>query len=107
METSHDNSTELLTPAEVGKALKVSGRTILNWEAKGLIEPAIRVGKVVRFNMLHVKARLAAVTDESNRLKQACTLPQNTAEHLRSEASPAFAQSASPQFQRPSPDREA
>ena len=85
METNHDELIELLTPDEVGKALKVTGRTILKWEAQGVIEPAIRVGKVIRFNLAHVKGRLAAATNEAIRLKQVSALHQSAAQHPRSE----------------------
>ena len=71
MEKNHVQSSRLYSAAEVGKELNVTGRTVLNWEAQGIIEPAIRVGKVVRFDIAHVKGRLAAATGEAIRLKQA------------------------------------
>jgi hypothetical protein len=61
----------LLTPEETGKEFNVTGRTILNWEAEGIISPAVRVGKTVRFDLAIVKTQLAAATEQAVREKQA------------------------------------
>jgi DNA-binding transcriptional MerR regulator len=54
-----------LTPAELGEAFGVTGRTILNWEAAGIIRPLIRVGRIVRYDLDDAKKSLAAATDEA------------------------------------------
>ncbi len=52
----------LLAADAVGASLGVTGRTILNWEARGVIQPAIRVGRIVRFDLDTVKQQLADAT---------------------------------------------
>ena len=58
-------STDSLTPDQTGKALALTGRTILNLEARGIISPKLRVGRIVRFDIDQVKAQLAAATDDA------------------------------------------
>ena len=67
-----------LTPAETGKVFNVTGRTILNLEARGIISPVIRVGKIVRFDLAQVTAQLAAATGETVR-KMRASRPANAA----------------------------
>ena len=60
-----------LTPSETGRAVgDVSGRTILNWEAAGIIRPVIRVGRIVRYDLADVKRCLAAATEAAVRKMQ-------------------------------------
>jgi hypothetical protein len=40
----------LSTATQIGDALQVSSRTILEWEAQGKIPAALRSGRTVRFN---------------------------------------------------------
>lgn len=64
----------LTDPTETGKPFGLSGRTILNLEARGVITAAIRVGRIVRFDLAQIKAQLAAATVESRRIKQEARL---------------------------------
>ena len=57
----------LLSPAELGEVFNVTGHSVLNWEAAGIIKPAIRVGRIVRYDLDDVKKSLAAATEESVR----------------------------------------
>ena len=54
--------TTYLTPDDLGKVFNVTGRTILNWEARKIITAAIRVGRVVRFDLDSVRAEIAEAT---------------------------------------------
>ena len=48
---------KLLTRREVAEIAKVSSRTVLNWEAKGLIN-GTRIGRTVRYDISEVKQLL-------------------------------------------------
>lgn len=50
MKFNHSDFHSLVPPEAIGKIVGVSGRTVLNWEAAGIITAEIRVGKVVRFD---------------------------------------------------------
>ena len=65
---SDTTSTDSLTPDQTGKALSLTGRTILNLEARGIISPKLRVGRIIRFDLDEVKAQLAAATDDAVRM---------------------------------------
>jgi len=51
------NSTELATPAECAKTLKISRRCLTNWDKRRVI-PSILVGRVRRYDLARVKAAL-------------------------------------------------
>jgi excisionase family DNA binding protein len=55
----------LETADEVGKPLGVTGRTILNWAAAGIIPTALRVGRVVRFDFEEVRKALGEATKKN------------------------------------------
>ena len=69
----------LLSASEIGAYFSVTGRTILNWESRGIINAAVRVDKIVRYNLDDVRAQLAATTEKSvNKIKTkvpSCSLP--------------------------------
>jgi hypothetical protein len=62
--TTSKTSTEFLSPTQTGEAFGVTGRTILYWEADGLIRASLRVGRIVRFDLNNVKEQLAAATEQ-------------------------------------------
>lgn len=68
--TQENESSPLFTPEQIGKELKVTGRTVLNLEARGIITAAVRVGKIVRYDLAQVKQQLSAATLEEVRRKQ-------------------------------------
>jgi len=51
------NSTELATPAECAKKLKISRRCLTNWDKRRVI-PSILIGRVRRYDLARVKAAL-------------------------------------------------
>lgn len=55
-------SPNLLPLAEVAKHFSVTRQTVLNWEKAGLIPAAIRVGRIVRFQLADVRSALEAKT---------------------------------------------
>jgi len=55
----------LETADEIGGLLGVTGRTILNWAAAGIIPTALRVGRVVRFDLAEVRRALGEATKKN------------------------------------------
>lgn len=51
----------LSTATQIGDALQVTSRTILEWEAQGKIPAALRSGRTVRFNPAAVVKALGIV----------------------------------------------
>lgn len=46
----------------VGNIYGVTGRTVLNWERQGIIRAAVRVGRVIRFDVKEVELQLEAAS---------------------------------------------
>jgi hypothetical protein len=51
------NSTELATPEECAKRLKISRRCLTNWDKRRVI-PSILIGRVRRYDLAKVKTAL-------------------------------------------------
>ena len=64
----------LSTCQQIGEALQVTSRTVLNWEASGLIKAAVRQGRIVRFDPSAV-ARALGLCDV-HKSEQGETQPQ-------------------------------
>ena len=56
-----------LTVRDVAEQESVSERTILNWCERGILTPAYRVGKVIRFEEEQVRRDLRAASTANQR----------------------------------------
>jgi excisionase family DNA binding protein len=65
MKNTSSTSEGLLTADEIGLRLGVTGRTVLNWAADHTIPTALRVGRVVRFNLEDVMQSLQEKTERN------------------------------------------
>jgi excisionase family DNA binding protein len=57
---------ELMTPSEVGKALRVDSKTVTRWAERGLIRSIKTPGGHVRLYAADVEAIVNGETDEDN-----------------------------------------
>ncbi len=60
------SSKPLVPAAEVGKYFNVSARTILNWAYEKKIPVAVRMGRVVRFNLDDVRRQIEGKSGSEN-----------------------------------------